>query len=87
MVRPMPRQLAEKLASKMLAREGIGQARDRGPRRFAAPRQAVDRGFAVPEYERRPGAGVFRRRHGRGDHHRALADPLAIRDRRDQTRR
>jgi hypothetical protein len=24
MVRPMPRQLAEKLASKMLAREGIG---------------------------------------------------------------
>ena len=35
----------------------------------AAARQAVDRGPAVPEYERRPGAGVFRRRHGRGDHH------------------
>ena len=33
------------------------------------------------EYERRPGAGIFRRRHGRGDHHRALAHPLAVRDR------
>ena len=41
--------------------------------RIAAARQAVDRGAAVPEYERRPGAGIFRRRHGRGDHHRALA--------------
>ena len=39
----------------------------------AAARQAVDRGAAVPEHERRPGAGIFRRRHGRGDHHRALA--------------
>ena len=36
----------------------------------AAPRQAVDRGAAVRQYERRPGAGIFRRRHGRGDHHR-----------------
>ena len=42
-------------------------------RRAAAARQAVDRGVAVPEHERRPGAGIFRRRHGRGDHHRALA--------------
>ena len=25
------------------------------------------------KHERRPGAGIFRRRHGRGDHHRALA--------------
>ena len=27
------------------------------------------------EYERRPGAGIFRGRHGRGDHHRALPHP------------
>ena len=37
------------------------------------PQQAFDRGIAVRQYERRPGAGIFRRRHGRGDHHRALA--------------
>ena len=47
------------------------------PRRSDHParpaRQAVDRGAAVPEYERRPGAGIFRRRHGRGHHHRAVA--------------
>ena len=45
------------------------------------PRQAIDRGAAVPEYERRPGAGIFRRRHGRGDHHGAVAHPLAVRHR------
>ena len=39
---------------------------------IAAARQAVDRGAAVPEHERRPGAGIFRRRHGRGHHHRDL---------------
>ena len=49
--------------------------------RAAAARQAVDRGAAVPEHERRPRAGIFRRRHGRGDHHRALAHPLAVRHR------
>ena len=47
----------------------------------AAPRQAVDRGPALRQYERRPGAGIFRRRHGRGDHHRALPHPLAVRHR------
>ena len=47
----------------------------------AAPRQAVDRGAALRQYERRPGAGIFRRRHGRGDHHRALPHPLAVRHR------
>src|SRR5437762_1629550 len=47
----------------------------------AAPRQAVDRGVALREYERRPGAGIFRRRHGRGDYHRAQPYPLALRDR------
>ena len=48
---------------------------------LAAPRQAVDRGAALRQYERRPGAGIFRRRHGRGDHHRAVAHPLALRHR------
>ena len=43
------------------------------PPALAASRQAVDRGPAVPEHERRSGAGIFRRRHGRGDHHRAVA--------------
>ena len=47
----------------------------------AAPRQAVDRSAAVRQYERRPGAGIFRRRHGRGDHHGALPHPLALRHR------
>ena len=46
-----------------------------------ASRQAVDRGAAVPEHERRSRAGVFRRRHGRRDHHRAVAHALAVRDR------
>ena len=48
---------------------------------LAAPRQAVDRGAAVRQYERRSGAGIFRRRHGRGDHHRAQPHPLALRHR------
>ncbi len=47
----------------------------------AAPRQAVDRGAALRQYERRPGAGILRRRHGRGDHHRALAHQVALRHR------
>jgi class 3 adenylate cyclase len=50
----------------------------------ATPRQAVDRGAALRQYERRPGAGVFRRRHGRGDHHGAQPHPLAVRDRAQQ---
>jgi adenylate cyclase len=44
-----------------------------------APRQAVDRGPALREYERRPGARILRRRYGGGDHH--GADPLAVRHR------
>ena len=60
--------------------------RKREARRQPSPppcpaRQAVDRRPAVPEHERRPGAGIFRRWHGRGDHHRAVAHPLAVRDR------
>ena len=49
--------------------------------RLALARQAFDRGPAVPEHERRPGAGIFRRRHGRRHHHRAVADQMAVRDR------
>ena len=45
------------------------------------PRQALDRGAAVPEHERRSGAGIFRRRDGRGHHHRPVAHQMAIRDR------
>ena len=37
----------------------------------AAARQAIAGRPAVPEHERRPRAGVFRRRHGGGHHHRA----------------
>jgi len=47
------------------------------------PRQsrriAVLAPFANMSGDRR--AGIFRRRHGRGDHHRALPHPLALRDR------
>ena len=46
-----------------------------------AARQAVDRRAAVPEHERRSGAGIFRRRHGGGHHHGAIAHALAVRDR------
>ena len=53
-------------------------ARTRPPR---APGQAVDRRAPVPEHERRPGAGIFCRRHGRGHHHRAVAHQMAIRHR------
>ena len=52
---------------------------DRPPLRAA--RQAVARGAAVPEHERRPGAGVFRRRHRRGHHHRVARASLAVRHR------
>src|SRR5271165_5990626 len=37
------------------------------PSRPAAPRQAVDRGAALRQHERRSGAGVFHGRHGRGE--------------------
>ena len=51
------------------------------PRAARPSRQALDRGAAVPEHERRSGAGIFRRRHGRGHHHRPVAHQVAIRDR------
>ena len=46
-------------------------------RKPGAARQAVDCRAAVPEHERRPGAGIFRRRHRRGHHHRAVEAALA----------
>jgi hypothetical protein len=45
------------------------------------PRQALDCGSALRQSERRSRAGVFRRRDGRGDHHSALWDQVAPRDR------
>ena len=47
----------------------------------AAPRQAVDRGSPVHEYEQRPGAEILCRRHRRGLRHRAVALSVAVRDR------
>ena len=49
--------------------------------RAGAPRQAVDRRAAFHEYERRPRAGIFFRRHQRGHHHRALQAALVLRHR------
>ena len=57
---------------------------DRGPPerpRAAAARQALDRGAAVRQPERRPGAGLLRRRHRRGHHHRAVPHLAAVRHR------
>src|SRR6266851_482611 len=34
--------------------------------------------LAIPEHERRSGAGIFCRRYGRGHHHRALAHQVAV---------
>ena len=61
-----------------------GCARDAMPAGAADPdaaRPAVDRRAPLREPERRPRAGLLRRRHGRGDHHRPVADALAVRDR------
>ena len=73
-----------KIRRKTLGKIFLGQLCAGGGSRAAgppAPRQAVDRSVAVRQYERRSRAGVFRRRHGRGDHHGALAHPLALRHR------
>ena len=62
-----------------------GRGRDRGGdagRRRAQPAgQAVDRGAAVRQHERRSRPGIFRRRDHRGHHHRAVALSLVLRDR------
>ena len=62
-------------------RLGADARRRRRSRVLRAARQALDRRAAVPEHERRSRAGVFRRRHGRGHHHGAVAHALAVRDR------
>jgi adenylate cyclase len=38
---------------------------------IGASRKAIDRGSAIRKHERRPGAGLFRRRDGRGHHYRS----------------
>ena len=60
------------------------RARDRTSRcahAAGSARQALDRRPAIPESERRPGTGIFRRRRRRGHHHGAVAHPLAVRHR------
>ena len=47
----------------------------------SAARQAVDRRAAVPEHERRPRTGIFRRRYRRGHHHRLVEAPRLVRHR------
>jgi MFS family permease len=47
----------------------------------AATRQALDCRDAIYELERRSRAGILRRRHGRGGHHRTQPHSLVIRDR------
>ena len=70
---------------------GCASTRRRAPRRAArgravtrptghSDRQAVDRGPAVRQHERRSRAGVLRRRPDRGHHHRALALSRPVRD-------
>ena len=44
----------------------------------ATTRPACHRGSTFPEYEWRPRAGVFRRRHCGGDHHRAVANSIIL---------
>ena len=60
---------------------GDSRARDCAADAAAAARQALHRRAAVPEHERRSRAGIFRRRHGRGHHHRAVALQVAVRHR------
>ena len=69
----------------------IGEKRNRsetakgGPQQAkpatSATRQALNRGAPVSEHERRPGTGIFRRWHGRGDHHCAKPHQMVIRHR------
>ena len=65
-------------AGERRADAGRGASRGRGP---ATARPAVDRGPALRQHERRPRAGLPRRRHHRGHHHRPGAPALALRHR------
>ena len=69
-----------------LCRAGGGNARSarRGDRADAGAciaRQAVRRGASIREFERRPRAGIFRRRHGRRHHRGTVAHQVAVRHR------
>jgi hypothetical protein len=51
-------------------------AADDEPTRYTRSGWANDRSAALCQYERRPRAGYFAERDGRGDHHCALAHPV-----------
>ena len=67
---------APRRAEEAGARAGPGGARAGAAR----PGQALDRGAAVRQHERRSRAGVLRRRPDRGHHHRAVALSRPVRD-------
>ena len=61
------------------ARCGPAAAGSRGcPACAFSARPSLRRGSTLPEHERRSGAGLLRRRHRRGHHHRTLAYPLSL---------
>ncbi|MCP3409097.1 winged helix-turn-helix domain-containing protein [Bradyrhizobium sp. CCGB01] len=60
---------------------GINRGRGFVEARTGASRQALDRGVAVREHERRSRAAIFCRRNGRGDHDSAFAVQMAVRHR------
>jgi hypothetical protein len=72
MSRPPEESLSEKRVERRLAAILAAEGEQ------SNPRQTVDRCVTVRQYERRPRTGMFRRRHGRGDRHHAIAHPLAF---------
>jgi tetratricopeptide (TPR) repeat protein len=60
---------------------GAGPSRAGIANIIGAARPARHRGAAFHQHERRPGAGVFLRRHQRGHHHRAVEAALVLRHR------
>jgi hypothetical protein len=58
----------------MALRRVLDDRRSEGSCIQTVPRRGYRFVAAVRQYERRPGAGVFCRRHGRGDHYGALPD-------------
>ena len=64
-----------------VSRDATSSTSRRSAADVGASRPALDRGPAFRQHEWRSGAGVFRRRDGRGHPHRAVARALAVRDR------
>ena len=64
-------------------RRANGNAPRRPGRTIGAAEQAIDRGLAVQQYERRSGTGVFRRRARRRSDHQPVEIPRPIRDRQE----